>query len=71
MYCRLRYRHPVTFNSYYFVKFRNDEGDFRPVGCLSCRKDRSMLFKTKREAREVAVKLKSLGYRSYLEFTRI
>lgn len=62
MYCWVRYRHPVTGNSYYFVKFSDD--GVKPVGCFPYRHTlgKSKRFNTKKEAKVVAARLTSLGY---------
>ena len=62
MYCWVRYRHPVTGNSYYFVKYRSD--GVYPVGILPYRfrSGDAKRFRTKAEAKVVAAQLTSLGY---------
>ena len=55
----IRYRHPVTGNSYYFVDLRSD---LKPVGCTHIAAHRITVFEKKREAMKIVDHLVSLGY---------
>lgn len=62
---RVKYRHPVTGNVYYFVDYRrSDSGALRPVGCMALHIQKAMIFETERDAMPVAVDLAWNGYRS-------
>ena len=62
MKCRLKYTHPVTGNTYYFLDLRFNGSELRPIGCLSYRKQYATIFHTKRDALKVSEYLVSLGY---------
>lgn len=62
MRCLVRYTNPRNLLSYYFVDFRSDGDELRPVGCFFYRKQNATIFETKREASKVIQYLVSRGY---------
>ena len=63
MKCHVLYTHPVTGNSYFFVRFR---GDGRPVGCFRYRRFRvaAQIFPSLKAASEVITNLNAMGYKA-------
>ena len=61
MRCKIKYTHPKNGCLYYFVDFRSDGDELRPVGCFSYRKHQATVFETKFDANKVARYLTSIG----------
>ena len=59
----LRYTHPVTHSTFYFIDFNPNFDHLIPIGCLLDHKQNATVFQTKREALKVLKLLISLDYR--------
>ena len=63
MRCVVKYSHPVTGNTYRFIRFHLVGDRIMPIGCHKFIGDRFTVFKTKAEAITIGERLRSLGYR--------
>lgn len=67
-FCRIRYVHPVTGNSYYLRSFALcDDGRIKPVGVLILRKRLAARYSV-RECRVWVALLQQLGYDAWSVF---